>query len=109
MKQITAIVNKYDADEVQSALVKKGYYITKISSTGGFLRAGSCTFLTVVEDAEVDAVIELVSEHCKKRRQLVPSITPLEYTAQLQPPAPVEVTVGGATVIVSPVDRFIKL
>ena len=38
MKMITAIVNKEDSNAVSAALTKAGFSVTKLSTTGGFLK-----------------------------------------------------------------------
>lgn len=57
MKMIIVIVNDSDADGVTQALTSSGYRVTRIASTGGFLRKGVVTLLTGVEDERVDAAI----------------------------------------------------
>ncbi len=109
MKQITAIVSKDDATAVQDALVEKGYYVTRLATTGGFLKSGNCTFLSAVEDGEVDEVLGIISEHCKQRRESVPALNTYGYGMDFSQSVPVEVTVGGATVIVTNIEQFLKL
>ena len=43
MKMVLAILNSDDASTVMHNLMKEGYQITKLSTTGGFLRAGNVT------------------------------------------------------------------
>ena len=45
MKLIIAIVSNDDSAAVTSTLTEHGFFITKLSTTGGFLRAGNTTFL----------------------------------------------------------------
>jgi uncharacterized protein YaaQ len=106
MKLIFAIVNKDDSNMVASALIRAGFPTTKLATTGGFLKAGNTTFLLGVDDSRVDEVIEIISKYSKKRTQMVSSSIygASEYTA-----FPVEITVGGATVFVTDVDRYEKL
>ena len=40
MKLIIAIVNSDDSSAVQGALTENGYFVTKLSTTGGFLKKG---------------------------------------------------------------------
>ena len=51
MKLIYAIINSDDAQRVQTKLTKQGYTVTKLASTGGFLKVGNTTFLIGVEEA----------------------------------------------------------
>ncbi len=107
MKLITAIVNKDDSYLVQTGLVNAGFQVTRLATTGGFLQAGNVTFLTACEDDKVDDAIEIIRSQSSKRQQIVPSTA--TYGSGLTTSYPIEVTVGGATVIVQPIERFIKL
>ena len=60
MKLIFAIVNNDDAPSVSSALTKSGYSVTKLATTGGFLKVGNTTFLIGVDEQKVDAVLEII-------------------------------------------------
>ena len=57
MKMITAIVNKEDAKSVTRALIEEGFSITRLSTTGGYLRTGNATILTGVEEEKVQEAI----------------------------------------------------
>ncbi len=107
MKMILAIINQDDANLVVNGLMQSGYSVTKLSTTGGFLRAGNTTILVGVEDEKVDKVLNIIHQHSHSRRQVIPTSTEpgMGYT----PSMPVEVTVGGATVFVLNVDSFQRL
>ena len=60
MKLIYAIVRNDNQDTVTTALSKNGYSITKLSTTGGFLRKGNVTLMICTEDEKVDKAIELI-------------------------------------------------
>ena len=60
MKMIIAIVNDNDADTLTQAFTAASFRVTRVASTGGFLRSGVVTMLLGVEDPQVDAVIETV-------------------------------------------------
>ncbi len=107
MKLIVAIINNDDCANVLNSLSQKGYGATKLSTSGGFLRAGNSTLLIGTEDEKVDDVIEIISEFSRKRTQMVtpsPSFMTEGFISRA-----VEVTVGGATVFVLDVEKFIKL
>lgn len=106
MKLIIAIVNKDDSNVVSSALTKEGFSVTRLATTGGFLRAGNTTFMMGVENDRVDAAIAILEKYSQKRTQMVPSTT---YGATAGHAFPMEVTVGGATVFVTDVERYEKL
>ena len=60
MKMVLAIVNQDDANLVVNGLMHDGYSVTKLSTTGGFLKAGNMTILVGVDDEKVPAVIEII-------------------------------------------------
>lgn len=107
MKLIVAIINNDDCNSVLGGLSRQGFGATRLSTSGGFLRAGNTTLLIGTEEEKVDEVIAVISEYSRKRTQM---ITPSpSFMAEGFISGAVEVTVGGATVFVLDVDRFIKL
>ncbi|MBQ7124725.1 MAG: cyclic-di-AMP receptor [Clostridia bacterium] len=98
MKLIIAIVNNDDAHYVNTGLSKAGYFVTKISSTGGFLMNGNTTFLMGVNDDQVENAVEIIKHHSKKRVHNIPMDMLPSSPGATQPS--VKVTVGGATVFI---------
>lgn len=110
MKLMFAIINNDDSHAVQSALTKNGIQTTKLASSGGFLMAGNTTFMICSEDERVDEILEIIKAHSHKRQQFVPNSQSLSSsTAGAYTSYPVEVTVGGATVFVTNIERFEKV
>ncbi len=107
MKLIFAIVNNDDSHAVRQSLTRNGFQATKLSTTGGFLMSGNTTFIVCAEDDKVDSVIEIIKEHSHKRQQFVPNSS--AYATNSFTGIPVEVTVGGATVFVTDIERFEKV
>lgn len=107
MKMVTAIVNKEDSRAVCSELLKAKFYVTRLSTTGGFLMAGNMTLMIGTEDDRVDECIACIAKCCKQRTEVVPGTASLGLG--LESSMPIEVTVGGATVFVTNVERFEKL
>lgn len=107
MKLVLAIVSYDDSGRVSAALTKNGFAVTKLATTGGFLKSGNTTFIVGTDDDKVDQVIEIISEQSRRRSQLVPSTTTLDVG--MYSSYPVEVTVGGSTIFVLNVDRFEKV
>ncbi len=64
MKLVIAIVSDKDANLVTDALVNRHYRVTRIASTGGFLRRGNVTLLIGVEAQHVEPVIDALRETC---------------------------------------------
>lgn len=107
MKLLFAIINNDDSHAVQSALTKNGFQATKLASSGGFLMAGNTTFMICSEDDKVDEILEIIKKHSHKRQQFVPNSS--AYGGGAYTSFPVEVTVGGATVFVTNIERFEKV
>ena len=107
MKMITAIVNKEDSRAVCTELIKAGFSVTRLSTTGGFLMAGNMTLLIGTDDEKVDNCIAVIARCCKQRTEVVPSTA--SYGLGVATAYPLEVTVGGATVFVTNVERFEQL
>jgi len=60
MKMIVAIIRDNDNEAVTQSLVTEGFRVTRIASTGGFLRRGSSTLMIGVENEKVDQAIEVI-------------------------------------------------
>ena len=107
MKLIIAIVNSNDSQNVLGEITQAGFYATKLSTTGGFLRAGNLTLLMGVEDDKVDTLLEILRTNCRKREEIT-SVSPA-FESGVMPAIPVQITVGGATVFVLDVEQFHKM
>ncbi len=103
MKLVVAIVNYNDSNKVLSKLTEHNVSVTKLSTTGGFLRNGNRTLLIGTEDERVPEILEIIKTHCHSRKQYMPSA---EVTPNVN--FPIEVVVGGATVFVLDVEQFEK-
>ena len=104
MKLIIAVVQDRDSNRLSQALVREHIPVTKLASTGGFLRAGNTTFLIGVDDDRVEKVLEIIRRNSQVRKGWM---TPhMGGGTEGDGSYPVEVQVGGATVFVLPVERF---
>ena len=109
MKLIIAIVQDEDASRLISQLMNDGFGVTKLATTGGFLRAGNTTLLVGVDDDPFQAAMDVIEKVCKSRKQIAPSPASMVGMPGSYTPYPIEVVVGGATIFVLTVDQFIKL
>ncbi len=107
MKLLIAVINSDDAHNVLNEITKAGFYATKLSTTGGFLRAGNLTLLMGVDDEKVDELLEILRVNCRKREELTPVVP--TYSSGIVNAIPVKITVGGATVFVLDVEQFHKM
>ena len=77
MKMIVAILQDEDAETVTDALLSSNLRVTRIASTGGFLRQGSSTLMIGVEDPDVDDAIQIINNNC------TPTVEPMLKRATL--------------------------
>ncbi|MGQ5709873.1 cyclic-di-AMP receptor [Lactobacillus sp. PSON] len=103
MKLVIAIVQKEDSNKLQHEFVKKNIRATKLATTGGFLSQGNTTFLIGTEDDKVQDVLDIIKSQSRAREEL---IQPSMVTTGYEISQPVNITVGGATCFVVPVDEF---
>lgn len=107
MKMIIAVVSSDDANNVQKALIKEHYQATKLATTGGFLMKGNTTFLIGADDEKISDIINIIGNHSKQRKKIIPNSVVSEFG--MLSTTPIEVTVGGATIFVLNVEQFVKL
>ena len=108
MKLIIAIVQDEDSSRLVNQLMKNGYGVTKLATTGGFLRAGNTTLLMGVNEDRFQGAMDIIEKVCKSRKQVATSPSPMAGTSNVYVPYPIEVMVGGATVFVLEVEQFVK-
>lgn len=65
MKLMIIIVRDTDSENVVQELVQNDYRVTRMASTGGFLRRGNSTLLVGVENEQVQPVIDLLKRACR--------------------------------------------
>lgn len=106
MKIVLAIVQDKDSNRLANEFIDANIRATKLSSTGGFLKAGNSTFIVGIDDDRVEDALELIKKTCQSRQQYVSTPVTLDISMDGQVPYPVEVEVGGATVFVLPVEGF---
>jgi len=65
-KLILAIIFNTDAvDTLSEKLLDQNYSVTKISSTGGFLRRQNTTFVIGIEEERLEGAMAIIREVCK--------------------------------------------
>ena len=109
MKLVFAIVHDEDSPRLMAELNKAGFRVTKLNSSGGFLRSGNTTLMIVVEDEQIEEVMGLIRKYSSSRQSAINmNVTPSAMGGAYIP-YPVEVMVGGATVFVLNVEQFEKM
>jgi uncharacterized protein YaaQ len=64
MKLLIVILRDSDSEQATETLVKNNYRVTRMSSSGGFLRRGNTTLLVGVEENQVQPVLDLIQQAC---------------------------------------------
>lgn len=105
MKLIIYIVQDVDADNLIEEITKEGFRVTKMSTTGGFLKSGNTTLLSGVEDDEVEKLLEIIRVNCKTR-EMARTVQTINIPGQVMVPVPIQVKVGGATAFVINVEEL---
>ena len=108
MKLVFAIVQHDDGKKVMDELSKSGFSVTKLCSTGGFLKAGNLTLMMGVEEDKVDEVLAIIEKKSKSRKQGIQVTTPVNDMGGVFIPNEIEVTVGGATIFITDIFRHEK-
>jgi len=109
VKLLLAIVQREDASGLIDRLTEAGFRATRINTAGGFLKESNATVLLGVEDAQVEPVLAIIKANCHTRTQYINPLPPVMEPGEFYMPYPVEVQVGGATVFVLNVERFVRL
>ena len=132
MKLVFAIVHDEDGRKVTDELNKSGFSVTKLCSTGGFLRSGNTTLLVGVEAEKLETVLSIIRKKSKSRKKMVSySMLPTGMSDMFTPysagigatgtsvvtedldgiasTGAVELTVGGAIIFVVNVEHFEKV
>lgn len=106
MKLILAIVQDKDSNRLSNEFNQADIRATKLSTTGGFLKAGNTTFIIGIEDERVEDVLALIKETCQAREQYITTPMSFDMPMDAHTGYPIEIQVGGATVFVMPVESF---
>ena len=105
-KLLIAIVHAQDAGQLVEALRGAELRVTEVLSRGGFLQARNTMLYIGVDDDQVPAAMRLIEENCSSRIENVPAEPLGGIDANW---LPTEVTHGGATVFVVPLDEIRRI
>lgn len=70
MKMIMAILHKDDELETIEELNIAGYMVTKLATTGGFLKKKSTTIMVVVDDEKVAEALKIIKKNSGERKTI---------------------------------------
>ena len=76
MKMVFAIISKSDEDITVTALNEAGFFATKLSSTGGFLKKTNTSIIVGTDDDKVPQVLDILRRYAGKRIDEMPYVAP---------------------------------
>ena len=109
VKMVVAIVHDHDAHNLMEALSSSNFKATKMATTGGFLREGNTTFMIGTDKEHLDEVMEIIKDNCQARKKTIAPMSPVANSMESYYSFPMEVKIGGATVFIIDVEKFVKL
>ena len=107
MKMILAVVNKQDAKTVVHELVRGGFHVTRLASSGGFLHTGTVTLLC----GRVEKALEIIGDNSRKRSfalSKIPNETKSILNYDVKSANVGDIVVGGASCFVLNVEEYVK-
>lgn len=107
MKLILAIINNSDVKEVTASLMKGGFYVTKIGSSGGLLKGGLTTLISAVHEDNVSSALECIRETTHVRKYNANELFVVN-NKELPKTMSEEIVVGGASVFVLNIEETHK-
>ena len=108
MKLVLAVIQNEDQDALTAAVQAEGLSITRIGSSGGFLRASNITLMMAVEDNQIERALALLGKHCKRRTRHLRPWSPSREARERFPSA-IPIEVGGAAVFILDIERMEKI
>lgn len=101
-KLVLAVLQEDDYESTVAALNEHGYFVTKLSSSGGFLKKKNITILVGVDAPRYVELLDLLKGRAGKRLKTVfsaPSLFPgSSPEAAMSSSVPVQVETGGVTI-----------
>ena len=107
MKLVIFIVLDEDAFKIMDLLAESNIRVTKLASTGGFLRTGSTTLMSAVSEDDVPKLMDIIEDNSKSRKQF----TSLNHgypgnDVSVGIAHPIEVTRKGAVIFVLDLEDY---
>jgi uncharacterized protein YaaQ len=98
---MAAVIQETDIENAISALNKAGFTVSRMQSSGGFLRRRNVTLLIGLPEGREESAVKVLRSSCRQRVEFVSS--PWRDLPML---SPTKVTVGGATIFVFEVEFY---
>ncbi len=101
---VIATVSGTQTDALIEQLIRDGFYVTRVDSSGGILYEPTVSLLIGVDHERLPSLLGRIRECCHTRRRFVPAH--VEAPLLEVQPVMIEAEVGGATIYVLDVERF---
>ena len=101
------IVDGGQSKDLLKALNEAQFPVTILDAVGGFLHEAMVTLIVGLSEQRLSVFYSLVREKCPSRTRYVPMGVELSLSPGY--PMMIEARVGGATVFILPVERFVQL
>jgi uncharacterized protein YaaQ len=110
MKFCIVIVPARDGDRLLTRMAEDNLRATRIGSTGGFLKRGSATVFSAVEESRVPELVALLHREFPEVTERMPVASlPFMDDLEMSSSTMVDVRVGGAVLFVLPLDRMVRV
>lgn len=100
MKLMLIITEDHTVKPLLEAFTENGWGVTRLASTGGFLKQGNTTLMMGIADEKVADVCAVIREVCKERTQ-GSTLSSFTFSGGQ--------SVGGAIVFLLDVERFERI
>ncbi|NLJ78793.1 MAG: hypothetical protein GX329_05465 [Tissierellia bacterium] len=108
MKLIIAIVQDQDIPSLIDDLTEEEFRVTRLASTGGFLRSGNTTILMGVPEERMQEALKIIGDNCQTR-EITTSLLTVSMPGDTYIPYPLEVQVGGAVLFILDIEQYIRI
>jgi len=110
LKFCMVIVPAPDGERLLSRMSELGMRATHIGSTGGFLKRGSATVFSALEEERVADLVALLHREFPEVTESMPAASlPFMDDLEMSPSTTVDVRVGGAVLFVMPLERMVRV
>lgn len=111
-KLVLAVLQEDDYERTVAALNQHGFFVTKLSSSGGFLKKKNITILVGVDSHRYVELIDLLKGRAGRRSKTVyttPAILPGSHPETgVASAVPIQVETGGVTIFTMSLDGLDK-
>ncbi len=107
MKLLFAVIQNGDNKALTHALIEHDISVTRIATTGGYLRGGNTTLMIGVAEERLETALAIIKDKSSRRHTVTVPTTGLPHNAD-SVTLPMQIVVGGATVFILNVENFVK-